>query len=88
MCPHQQCEENCNPVHWLQFWSDAQSDQVTAFPRGKVKPHGDIVDTSKLEQWNDVPAAGVDYARARDSIKAHVADLIRRLSKRQAIYAD
>jgi arsenate reductase len=45
-------------------------------------PSGAAVDASKVEQWSDVPAASVDYARARDSIKAHVADLIQRLSKR------
>ena len=35
---------------------------------------------SKVEQWNDVPPASADYAKSRDSIKAHVAELVDRLS--------
>jgi len=35
---------------------------------------------AKIEQWNDVPAASTDYARSRDSIKAHVVDLLERLA--------
>ena len=58
----------------------AASDRVVAISTSL--PFGAAVDASKVEQWSDVPAASVDYARARDSIKAHVADLIQRLSKR------
>lgn len=36
---------------------------------------------AKLEEWNDVPAASTDYARSRDSIRAHVADLLERLAR-------
>ena len=35
---------------------------------------------AKMEQWNDVPAASTDYGRSRDSIKAHVVDLLERLA--------
>jgi arsenate reductase len=30
----------------------------------------------KMEQWNDVPAASVDYAAARDSLKKHIQNLV------------
>jgi arsenate reductase len=36
---------------------------------------------TKSEQWNDVPAASTDYVRSRDSIKAHVQDLLERLAR-------
>lgn len=36
---------------------------------------------AKGEQWNDVPAASADYARSRDSIRAHVAELLDRLAR-------
>lgn len=55
------------------------SDRVVAISTSL--PPNDAVDASKVEQWNDVPAASADYARARESIKAHVQDLINRLSK-------
>jgi arsenate reductase (thioredoxin) len=32
------------------------------------------------ERWDDVPAASKNYAAARDSLRAHVRDLIQRLS--------
>lgn len=32
------------------------------------------------ERWDDVPAASTNYAAARDSLRAHVRDLIQRLS--------
>src|SRR5262245_4035970 len=33
----------------------------------------------ELEQWNDVPPASTDYVQSRASLKAHVADLLKRL---------
>jgi arsenate reductase (thioredoxin) len=36
---------------------------------------------AKSEQWNDVPPASTDYARSRDSIRAHVAELLDRLAR-------
>jgi protein-tyrosine-phosphatase len=54
------------------------SDRVVAI--STALPAGNALDQSKVEQWNDVPAASMDYARARDSIKAHVAELLQRLS--------
>ena len=38
----------------------------------------------KSEQWNDVPPASTDYARSRDSIRAHVAELLERLASAAA----
>ncbi|HEY7088406.1 MAG TPA: hypothetical protein VH814_14080 [Steroidobacteraceae bacterium] len=32
------------------------------------------------EQWNDVPPASTDFVRSRDSIRAHVAELLDRLA--------
>jgi arsenate reductase (thioredoxin) len=39
----------------------------------------DSAATTNIEEWNDIPAASTDYDRARDSIKAHIADLVQRL---------
>jgi hypothetical protein len=36
---------------------------------------------AKAERWDDVPAASVNYAEARDSLKAHVEQLLERLSE-------
>jgi len=57
----------------------AASDRVigisTALPADAASP------AAKVEQWNDVPAASTDYARSRDSIRSHVADLLERLAR-------
>ena len=37
-----------------------------------------------LERWDDVPAASVNYAAARDSLKAHVQQLLERMSRETA----
>jgi len=34
----------------------------------------------KLEQWNDVPPANVDYGESRDSLKSHIKDLVEQLA--------
>ena len=34
----------------------------------------------KLEQWNDVPPASVDYGGSRDSLKSHIKDLVEQLA--------
>jgi protein-tyrosine-phosphatase len=36
---------------------------------------------ANVERWDDVPAASTDYDAARDSLRAHVRDLVERLSK-------
>ena len=36
---------------------------------------------TKLERWNDVPAASIDYFEASKSLKAHVAMLVEKLTK-------
>jgi protein-tyrosine-phosphatase len=36
----------------------------------------------KIEQWNDVPPASVDYAAARDSLKSHIKKLVEQLANR------
>jgi protein-tyrosine-phosphatase len=35
---------------------------------------------SKIEEWNDVPPASVDYGAARDSLKAHIKKLAEQLA--------
>jgi arsenate reductase len=35
---------------------------------------------AQAEQWNDVPAASTDFARSRQSIRAHVAQLLDQLA--------
>jgi arsenate reductase (thioredoxin) len=47
----------------------------TALPAGTVG--------TAVEQWTDVPAASVDYAAARASLKQHVSALLEQLSKQQ-----
>jgi protein-tyrosine-phosphatase len=44
-------------------------------------PAGVEVPKAKAERWDDVPAASVNYAEARDSLKAHVEQLLERLSE-------
>jgi arsenate reductase len=36
----------------------------------------------KLEQWDDVPPADINYAATRDSLKAHIKKLIEQLGNR------
>jgi protein-tyrosine-phosphatase len=36
----------------------------------------------KIEQWNDVPSASVDYGATRDSLKKHIKKLVEHLAKR------
>jgi arsenate reductase (thioredoxin) len=38
---------------------------------------------SKMEQWNDIPAASTDFAGSRAAIKAHIDELLRRLEDQQ-----
>jgi hypothetical protein len=37
----------------------------------------------KVEQWNDVPPASLDYGAARDSLKSHIKTLVKQLSQRR-----
>jgi arsenate reductase (thioredoxin) len=39
---------------------------------------------AKLERWDDVPPASANYAGARDALKDHIEDLLRRLSGQPA----
>ena len=48
---------------------------------GTALPNAATPDSSTVEEWNDVPAASVDYAAARAALKAHVEDLIERMSR-------
>jgi arsenate reductase (thioredoxin) len=41
-------------------------------------------DEQRIERWNDVPPASTSYDAARSSLKAHVAQLLERLSLQSA----
>jgi protein-tyrosine-phosphatase len=41
-------------------------------------------DEQRIERWNDVPPASTSYDAARSSLKAHIAELLERLSLRSA----
>lgn len=47
----------------------------TAFPTDVDAP------AAKVERWDDVPAASVNYAAARDSLREHVEQLLDRMSR-------
>lgn len=47
---------------------------------GAVLPQAIDAAGAKIEQWNDVPPASVDYAGASAALKAHVSALIEQLS--------
>ena len=44
-------------------------------------PSGIELPPAKTEHWDDIPAAGVNYAAARDLLKAHVDELFERMSR-------
>lgn len=56
----------------------AQSRHVVTI--GTELPHATLPAGATVEQWNDVPAASTNYDAARDSLRAHVKDLVERLS--------
>ena len=37
---------------------------------------------NKLEEWNDVPPATVDYSAAQKSLKAHITKLVKELASK------
>ncbi len=37
---------------------------------------------TKIEKWNDVPSASVDYGATRDSLKRHIKKLVEQLANR------
>lgn len=51
---------------------------------GTDLPAGVRGDEQHIEQWNDVPPASTSYDAARSSLKAHVAELLERLSLQSA----
>jgi arsenate reductase (thioredoxin) len=44
----------------------------------------DARDEQRIERWTDVPPASTSYDAARSSLKAHIADLLERLSRQSA----
>lgn len=57
----------------------SQSRHVIAI--GTDLPQSTQPPEANIERWNDVPAASTNYAAARDSLRAHVRDLLERLSR-------
>lgn len=51
---------------------------------GTDLPAGVRADEQRIERWNDVPAASTSYDAARSSLKAHIAELLERLSLESA----
>jgi arsenate reductase len=48
---------------------------------GTDLPAGVPAEAQRIERWNDVPPASTSYDAARTSLKAHVAELLDRLSR-------
>jgi arsenate reductase (thioredoxin) len=51
---------------------------------GTELPAGVRADEQRLERWNDVPPASTGYDAARSSLKAHISELLERLSRQSA----
>lgn len=51
---------------------------------GTDLPAGVRGDEQRVERWNDVPPASTSYDAARRSLKAHIAELLERLSLQSA----
>ena len=48
---------------------------------GTDLPAGVRAEAQRIERWNDVPPASTSYDAARTSLKAHIAELLDRLSR-------
>ena len=48
---------------------------------GTELPSSVPIDEQRIERWNDVPPASKSYDAARSSLKAHIAELLDRLSR-------
>jgi arsenate reductase (thioredoxin) len=57
----------------------AGSERVVAI--STALPSGIDAPAAKMEHWDDVPAASVNYAAARDSLRAHIERLLERMSR-------
>lgn len=57
----------------------SQSRHVIAI--GSDLPNSTQPSGATIERWNDVPAVSTNYSAARDSLRAHVRDLLERLSR-------
>jgi arsenate reductase (thioredoxin) len=68
--------------------SAVRASDVSASQRvitiGTVLPMDALVASAqpKIEQWNDVPSASVDYGATRASLKRHIKKLVEQLAKR------
>lgn len=57
----------------------AASRRIVAI--GTELPNGIDAPAAMTERWDDVPAASMNYAAARDSLRAHVEQLLERMSR-------
>jgi len=58
--------------------TSSKIDTKSRFPQRMLQ----TVAQPKIEQWNDVPPASVDYGAARDSLQGHIKKLVAQLSNR------
>jgi arsenate reductase (thioredoxin) len=59
----------------------AASDHVISISTTLAVDHASTA--AKIEQWNDIPAASTNFGQSRAAIKAHIAELLRRLEGEQ-----
>lgn len=57
----------------------AGSERVVAI--STALPSSIDAPAAKVEHWDDIPAASTDYAAARDSLRAHIEQLLDRMSR-------
>lgn len=60
----------------------AEAERIVAI--GTELPADIRVDDQRLERWNDVPPASTGFDAARSSLKAHIGELLERLSRQPA----
>jgi arsenate reductase (thioredoxin) len=62
--------------------SDVSASQLVITIGTKLPTDARGAPQPKIEEWNDVPPASVDYYTARDSLKSHIKKLVEQLANR------
>ena len=62
--------------------SDISASQRVVMIGTALPMDAQVAARPKIEQWNDVPPASVDYGAARDSLKRHIKKLVEQLANR------
>jgi arsenate reductase len=63
--------------------SDVSTSEHVVLIGTTLPPEAQEEAVSKMEQWNDVPPANVDYGATRESLKGHVKKLVEQLMQRK-----